>query len=235
MKIKRLEYKGILFDCREGFSDEKTFNEVVINKTYERPKLGFKIEAGESWIDLGGNVGAFAVMALNKGIKFLDIYEPDPFNCKMIERNLLINGFGNFNIHQKAVVANNLKKMKMYVGNKNQTWRNSLYKNWGNQKFNVDCINYKKVISPNICLKMDIEGAEIPILKAILKNELPKKMVFEWSFDINPIMSDYQKVLDKIKPEYKTLFNYRNSFYNSADYKMPSYIFPKCDNVFCIK
>ena len=38
-------------------------------------------------MDCGGNVGAFALLCLSKGAK-VDIYEPDPFCCKMIEKNL---------------------------------------------------------------------------------------------------------------------------------------------------
>lgn len=233
--IKTLRHNDVVFKCRDGYSDEKTFKEVIVGKTYEKPKLGFKIEKNENWIDLGGNVGAFAVDVISKGVNFVDIFEPDPFNCKMIERNLKANNFTNFNIHQKAVVSNDMKKMKMFVGNDKQTWRNSLYKNWGNQSFNVDCVHYSDVIKPNNCVKMDIEGSEIPILEAMKINELPYKMVFEWSFDIEPQMKRYRNVIDKLKPKYKTLFNYSKSIYKLPDYKLPSNIFPKCDNIYCIK
>ena len=130
MKIKKLEHKGLILNARVGTSDEKTFDEVIVRNVYE--KRYFKIQHGEHWIDLGGNVGAFALNAISKGAT-VDIYEPDPFNCKMIEKNLRANNF-DANIFQKAVVGNDLKKMTMYVGNNMQVWRNSLYKNWGNQK-----------------------------------------------------------------------------------------------------
>jgi len=130
VKVKELNHNGIIFLAREGFSDEKTFNEVVVRNTYE--KSYFKIQKGEHWIDLGGNVGAFSLNALSKGAT-VDVYEPDPFNCKMIERNLKVNNF-DANIIQKAVVSTNQKRMTMYVGNNMQVWRNSLYKNWGFQE-----------------------------------------------------------------------------------------------------
>lgn len=235
MKRTIENYKGLKFECRQGFSDKKTFDEVIVGNTYEKKKLGFTIDRGERWIDLGGNVGAFAVKAISNGVKFVDIYEPDPFNCKAIEKNMKLNDFTNFNIHQKAVVANGMKRMKMYVGNDMQTWRNSLYKNWGNQSFNVDCVHFEEVIKPQFCVKMDIEGAEIPILESIELNQLPKKMVFEWSFDIEPVMGRYKKVIDKLRPCYKTLYKHSNQFYNLPDYKLPKNVMPKCDNIYCIK
>jgi FkbM family methyltransferase len=235
MKVGILEHEGIKFEYRQGFSDKKTFEEVIVGNTYEKPRLGFIIEEGEHWVDLGGNVGAFALKALSSGASFVDIYEPDPFNCKMIERNMAINNFKNFKVHQKAVVSSDVKKMKMYVGNDMQTWRNSLYKDWGNQSFNVECVHYLDVIKTSSCVKMDIEGAEIPILEDIEVCDLPRKMVFEWSFDVNPVMSKYKGVIDKLRPEYKRIFNYSNSFYKTVDYKLPGYIFPKCDNVYCAR
>ena len=111
MIIKQKTHKGIKFLVREGTSDEKTFNEVIVNNTYQ--KKDFKIKKGEHWIDLGGNVGSFAVLALSKGAT-VDIYEPDPFSCKMIEKNLKVNDY-DANIYQKAVVANHKKKITMSI------------------------------------------------------------------------------------------------------------------------
>lgn len=227
-KTEIFQHKRIKFIHRNGTSDKKTFDEVIVRNVYE--KKIFKINKGEHWIDLGGNVGAFALNAISKGAT-VDIYEPDPLNCKMIEKNLKINNF-NANIFNKAVVAGEQKKMTMYVGNNMQTWRNSLYKNWGNQKFTVDCINFEQVIKSDSIVKMDIEGAEMAILEAM--KIYPKKMVFEWSFDIDGRIKRYKDVIDKMKKNYSKL-KYSKQFYNMVDYKLPNYIFPQCDNIYCIK
>lgn len=225
MKITELNHNGITFLAREGYSDEKTFNEVIVGNTYE--KKYFKILQGEHWIDLGGNVGAFGLQALSKGAT-VDIYEPDPFNCKMIERNLKANNF-DANIIQKAVVSTDMKRMTMYVGNNKQVWRNSLYKNWGNQKFTVDCIHFSEVFkNPTDCCKMDIEGAEMPILEAM--DSMPKKMVFEWSFDVDESLTRYREIVKRMSvfyPEVKAP-SYSN------DYVMwQKSWFPACANVYC--
>lgn len=224
MIIKQKTHKGIKFLVREGTSDEKTFNEVIVNNTYQ--KKDFKIKKGEHWIDLGGNVGSFAVLALSKGAT-VDIYEPDPFSCKMIEKNLKVNDY-DANIYQKAVVANDKKKMTMYVGNNMNVWRNSLYKNWGNEKFTIDCVHYENVITKDSIVKMDIEGAEMAILESM--QEFPKKMVYEWSFDIDPSLTRYREILKKMKKRYKSI---RGTEFNLDFVEWQKSWFPPCANVYC--
>ena len=224
MIIKQKTHKGIKFLVREGTSDEKTFNEVIVNNTYQ--KKDFKIKKGEHWIDLGGNVGSFAVLALSKGAT-VDIYEPDPFSCKMIEKNLKVNDY-DANIYQKAVVANDKKKMIMYVGNNMNVWRNSLYKNWGNEKFTIDCVHYENVITKDSIVKMDIEVAEMAILESM--QEFPKKMVYEWSFDIDPSLTRYREILKKMKKRYKSI---RGTEFNLDFVEWQKSWFPPCANVYC--
>lgn len=228
MKKIKLSHNNIQFISRVGTSDEKTFKEVIVDNTYE--KRYFKIQKGEKWIDLGGNVGAFALLAISKGAE-VDIYEPDPFNCKMIEENLKLNNY-DANIFNKAVVANDEKKMKMYVGNNMQVWRNSLYKNWGNQSFNVDCVHFSDVLNnTDLCCKMDIEGAEMPILEGM--NVFPKKMVFEWSFDIDGSINRYKKIIDKLNSSYNNLIEKDKRFYNLPDYIVPNRFIVKANNIYC--
>lgn len=224
MQIEKFKHKEINFLARSGTSDKKTFDEVIIRNVYE--KRYFKINSGEHWLDLGGNVGAFALNVLNKGSS-VDIYEPDPFNCRMIEKNLKANNY-NANIHQKAIVATTRKKMVMYVGNNMQVWRNSLYKNWGNQKFNVDCIHFEEVIKTDSLVKMDIEGAEMDILENLAI--YPKRMVFEWSFDVDESLTRYRNIVKKLKKVYK---NVKAPNYNDAYVIWQKSWFPPCANVYC--
>jgi hypothetical protein len=61
------------------------FDEVLGNEVYLKKSM--TIQAGETWMDCGGNVGAFTLLACSKGAK-VTVYEPDPFNCEMIKKNL---------------------------------------------------------------------------------------------------------------------------------------------------
>lgn len=120
----------------------------------------------------------------------------------------------------------------MYVGNNMQVWRNSLYKNWGNQKFTVPCIHYSEVFKNETdCCKMDIEGAEMPILEAM--NLFPRKMVFEWSFDIDGRIERYKNTIDNLKKNYTNLVEQDKRFYNLSDYIVPSRFIVKANNIYC--
>ena len=83
MILRKTEIKNIKYYYREGFSDQKTFEEVIGNDTYQ--KKGMEIAPGEHWMDCGGNVGAFTLLACSKGAQ-VTVYEPDPFNCEMLEK-----------------------------------------------------------------------------------------------------------------------------------------------------
>lgn len=57
MKLSKGEIKGIKFYYRDGMSDLKTFEEVLNNEVYLKKSM--TIQSGETWMDCGGNVGAF--------------------------------------------------------------------------------------------------------------------------------------------------------------------------------
>jgi FkbM family methyltransferase len=140
MILKQAEVKGIKYFYREGFSDQKTFEEVIGNDTYQ--KKGFKILPDENWMDCGGNVGAFTLLACSKGAN-VTVYEPDPFNCEMLEKNLKLNGF-KATIKQAALVHNDTKEIILFIGNNNNVWRNSIIKKWNNKGIKVPCLNFNE-------------------------------------------------------------------------------------------
>ena len=83
MKLEQAQIKGVKFWHRPGFSDLKTFEEVIGRSVYQ--KRGMTILPGERWMDCGGNVGAFTLMACSLGADVVT-YEPDPYNCEMIAK-----------------------------------------------------------------------------------------------------------------------------------------------------
>jgi FkbM family methyltransferase len=226
--MKESEINGIKFFHRENTSDYKTFEEVIQRDVYR--KKGMTIRRGEHWIDCGGNVGAFTLLACSLGAK-VTVFEPDPNNCKMIEKNLLLNNF-DAEIVMAGLVHNDIKKANLYVGNNGNVWRNSMYKNWNGKGLKVDCLNFDEVVPDGVCLKMDIEGAEMPILEKT--NRRFKKMVFEWSFDIDGSLPRFWNVMDKLNKNYKVADIGNTARYKTKDYDVwQKSWFPACTNVFC--
>jgi len=230
MKLNQSELDGIQFYYREGFSDLKTFEEVIGRKTYL--KKGMTISPKENWGDCGGNVGAFALLACSMGAK-VTIYEPDPYNCKMIEKNLKINDF-DAEIKQAALVHDDTKEIILFIGNNNNVWRNSIVKKWNNKGIKVPCLNFDQEAENFDCCKMDIEGAEMLILEKT--NKVFDKLVYEWSFDIDPSLPRFWDIIEKQQKMYKEIKNIGNTAkFISRDYEVwQDSWFPACTNVYAL-
>lgn len=228
MIVKQAECKGIKYHYREGFSDKKTFDEVIINDTYQ--KKGLKILPDEHWMDCGGNVGAFTLLACSKGAN-VTVYEPDPYNCEMIEKNLKLNNFKAV-IKQAALVHNETKEIILFIGNNNNVWRNSIVKKWNNKGIKVPCLNFNdEAVAFNFC-KMDIEGAEMLILENY--SHIFNKLVFEWSFDIDPSLPRFWSIVEKLQIDYKVASVGNTAKFISRDYNLwQKSWFPACINVYC--
>ena len=192
MKLEKGEIGGIKFFYREGFSDAKTFIEVLKQDCYQ--KKGMTIKANESWLDCGGNVGAFSLLAASKGASVIT-YEPDPYNCELIEKNAKLNGFQNaITVKQAALVHDFRKDTTLSIAQNGNVWRNTIMKKKSNKAIKVPCLNFdEQAVLADNC-KMDIEGAEIPILTHT-KSDF-NKLVYEWSFDIDPMLPKIWKVID---------------------------------------
>lgn len=226
--IKKDEINGVKFYYRTGSSDYKCFDEVVKRNAYQSKKM--QITKGEHWIDCGGNVGAFTLLACSKGA-YVTVYEPDPYSCEMIEKNLKLNNF-NANVHCKGLVHNDTKRTNLYIGNNGNVWRNSMLKNWNGKKIQVDCVNFDEVVGHHNCVKMDVEGAEMPILENT--NRIFKKLIFEWSFDIDPNLIRFWNVIDRLKKKHEILNLANKAKYETREYNVwQKSWFPPCVNIFC--
>ena len=238
MKLERGAINGIKFYHRKGFSDLKTLEEVIGHDCYQ--KRGLKIQEGQRWMDCGGNVGAFALLACSKNAS-VEVYEPDPFNCEMIERNLKLNGF-RAKIHQAALVHDDRESAVLFIGNNNNVWRNSLMKKWNDKGLRVPCLNFDEEVKRKgfTSCKMDIEGAEMPILEN--SQVTFDHLVYEWSLDIDPFLPRLWKLLERQIQQYRVEAEWKRLRYFRRDYEFwprgPSGVwlwFPCCTNVFCFK
>jgi len=218
------EKTGLKFYYRPNTSDIKTIIEVVERDVYQ--KKYFQIKANEHWIDLGGNIGAFTLLALSKGAT-VDVYEADNEHCELIKMNLDLNRL-KANIINKAVVHDDTKEITLYIQKNGNTWRNSIIKNWRGGKKTVECININEVLKEGDCCKMDIEGAEMLILENI-KMKL-NKLVFEWSFDVDENIDRYRNVVKKMEllftKVHAGVINEKHNVWRKS-------WFPPCKNVYC--
>jgi hypothetical protein len=202
------------FAVREGSSDIKSVDETWIKKAYQKPKLPFTINAGEKWLDLGANIGAFTCYAALKGC-YVRAYEPQLDNCEMIKENIQLNNVGSkVEIIRAAIVplSQDGKTLNFYESTNPASFRrHTLYGNYLNSstKKNVKitaikALGFNTLIKDGYnCIKMNIEGAEIPILNELNDNMGIKKMVFEYSFDMDKRIKTYVEVIERLQKMFK--------------------------------
>jgi FkbM family methyltransferase len=209
------------FDIRPDTSDEKALREVVEKKGYGR--YHFTPSAGEHWIDLGGNIGAFAVWAAAQDPSItVDCYEADPEMCDIITHNIELNRVdGRVAVYNSAVVADRRRTVTLHCNTaRGNVWRNSIERDWrGGVDITVPAYSIASVLKGAatkaegrpVYMKMDIEGTEMPILEWMLqtkggvRNTL-KGMVFEWSFDVDPSIARFRDVIAGLS----TMYDIRN-------------------------
>ena len=84
-------------------------------------------------------------------------------------------------------------------------YRHTIYPKRGRESVSVKMKSIKNVLNKYTidCIKMDIEGAEIDILEFLKPSDYKKfgikKMVFEYSFDIDNSIPRFMKIMKSLK------------------------------------
>ena len=229
LQLEKHNIGGLDWLVRPDSSDIKSIKEVVMKRSYE--KQGISLNAGESWIDLGANIGAFTVLAASQGCK-VTAYEPDPVSWRITTENLKINGL-EAEVINAAITTTASDNVSFYVNSARKNyWRNSLVKQWrGGKTIKVKTLNFKDCLYTGAHIKMDIEGSEFPILESLDFSKIGN-MVFEWSFDVDPSITRFKQVIQKLRAEYTTV-SYPK-FNETYDEWQPSW-FPPCKTIYCVK
>jgi FkbM family methyltransferase len=131
---------------------------------YDEP--GFVPRRGDIVADIGGNVGAFAMLAASRGARVRS-YEPHPDSFAHLLRN---TAKWQVECHQAAVIAGDADRVRLYVSPRNI--RNSLVGRdvKSGEKLaelvEVPAVALAEVLrGPVDLLKVDIEGGEFELLR----------------------------------------------------------------------
>lgn len=175
--------EGVTAHYRPGTSDEGVLKEVIVRHCYARRRAGFDVMPGEKWLDLGANIGAFALYAKAHGAASVDGYEPDPDCFDILQRNC--KGLGGLRI-QAAVTNRKEKNLPFRKGrDDNDHYRATILQN--NRlpahplgtlpNLHASAIRGRRYDG----VKMDIEGSEFGLIDDEL---IPKcdKLVMEYHF-----------------------------------------------------
>ena len=207
---KRAKQTAMLnFDVRQGTSDIKAVEEVFKNNSYQRKS--FKVEKGDRWIDMGANIGAFSVMANAISGNPVVSFEADETNAQITAHNIKTNGFSP-DVKRAAVMPNDHpgSTVTFYVSHRPMALRrHSIYQPKKDfQAMTIpamrfsDCVEYGRSRIGADCIKFNIEGVEIPIIRSLdFESSIVgiKKIVLEWSFDKEPKMAVLHETLARLR------------------------------------
>ncbi|MGC3997490.1 MAG: FkbM family methyltransferase [Anaeromyxobacter sp.] len=140
---------------------------------------GFTIDRGEHWLDLGANIGAFALHCQLRGAT-ADCYEPDPDCFTLLAKNA-----AGFALHQCAVSDRDERALLFHKStNPLNHWRATMLDVPGLATHPFGALpnmHARDLGGAYDGIKMDIEGAEAGLLDGDLLPDA-EKLVFEYHF-----------------------------------------------------
>src|SRR5690606_3536372 len=168
-------------------------NEIVHKNEYTPPELPIGPE--DVVVDIGANVGVFAVMAAKRTRGPVLAFEPFPENFRYLERNARANGLTHLRAFRQAV-ADQVGTTRLYVGD--MAGGNSLIDH--NIKGRLeDFIEVPVTTLRAICedhgleridfLKVDCEGAEGMIFRSVEPETLARigRIAIEFHDNVSPL------------------------------------------------
>jgi FkbM family methyltransferase len=191
-----IKIEGVTFFVR-GKVDADVCREVCERRCYEKPRLGFLIQPGERWLDLGANVGAFAVWAEKQRGATVYGYEACEENASVARRNLLANGCRSvvetaFVTHKDAGVTS--------MNFKPETPSRSSTRSGGVQRFvkNRSLASLVRQHKPH-GIKIDIEGGEFELLDHGFPLDGVRAVALEYHFRFDKSYANARRRLMKLK------------------------------------
>lgn len=231
---QQFQVEQLIIYYRPETSDAGIIKEVLNRNVYQKQKIGFLIQSSDIWLDLGSNIGIFALFVLSVGGQVICV-EPEQENCFFIHKNLSTNFKHGYTILPVAIdIEQGIGQLYLCKGDYNKS-RHTLYKKRGRKSIPIDKFTLEDFLLeyPNInAIKMDIEGTEIDILENIDWNHFSQiqKLVFEYSFDIDSSIPRFLKIISRLQSAFKTV-HYTKVKSNELYYTY----YPPCTNVYCIR
>lgn len=134
------------------------------------------LKKGDRVIDIGGNVGYYALLAakLVGDSGRVATFEPSGRIFRQLEKNILENNFLNI-IPFNNAVSNKAESVKLYYGGDSEQGNSSFFSNNINAEYEiVECVTFQEIVK-NFDLKgvkiikIDVEGAEPLVLESLLE------------------------------------------------------------------
>lgn len=223
LKILRAVRLSINFTVKSGMMKSAKWNSLIpdsryILGTYE-PNLALviknEVEQGKRLIDIGANAGYFSLLASKYGNKQLThiAVEPMPENIHFLKQHIKINLADNIEIYQLAISD---KIGEIEFSNSGNLAANTYKKE--SSMFKDDTIVVKTIdlntfalknkLDSNCFIKIDVEGAELDVLKGgleFLKQHKPTLLLATHDCHVKDVKKDCLDLITSIGYKYQVL------------------------------
>lgn len=196
--MKRARFGLVQAYYREGTSDERVLTEVCVRGTYRKRDADFDVLPNETWLDLGANIGAFALYCKVRGASAV-CYEPDKDCFQVLQCNVPVFECINKGVAVKSGVVDWWHSQSKTDHSRGTFVPSSKSVRSGS----VDVIALDTTATYD-GIKMDVEGAEGAILDEWV---LPRaeKLVVEYHSSRDTSVGNFKRRLDALKKRYKVV------------------------------
>jgi FkbM family methyltransferase len=173
-----------------------TFDNYTTGNIYER--LGCTVEKGDTIVDVGANIGAFANYAYHKGAEKIYCFEPADIAFECLVRNKP-EGAETF----KSAVGNRYGMVKITLPSADDTMSGSSFIDKGVSNYcpiiPIDFLFSQGVLEKIDFLKIDCEGAELDVIDGISEENLAKISKIALEFHANYLTEeDSEKIIQRL-------------------------------------
>jgi FkbM family methyltransferase len=148
----------------------------------------------DTWLDVGGHLGLFALRMAKQFPKIQKVvsYEALPHNVSFALENIKLNGLEDrCEFVQEAIVPDNSETIDFFISS--DSGKHSIIPVKGRDVITVPATNINDVfakVKPT-AIKMDVEGAEYSLIKAVKDWSNIRVCIIEWHFNsMRPLKKD---------------------------------------------
>jgi FkbM family methyltransferase len=147
----------------------------------------------DTWLDIGGHIGLFAIRMARQFPKIKEVisYEALPHNASFALENIKVNSVeSNCSVVQKAIVPGAEDTIDFFISN--DSGKHSILPIRGREILHVPAININDAINEHgaTAIKMDVEGAEYELIKAVTDWSKVRVIIIEYHFMYKPLKTN---------------------------------------------
>ena len=221
----KTQYGDFKFYVRKGLNEVKYNVGTNISKSpksgeyikpFSSPSYGPALDINtalnleDTWLDIGGHLGFFAIRMARQfpNIKKVISYEALPHNVSFALENIKLNNLDQVcSVVQKAIVPGHEESIDFFISS--DSGKHSILPINGREIIQVPAININEAIRETgaTAIKMDVEGAEYELIKAITDWSNIRMVIVEYHFMYKPLKENRVQKFQEIMAILSKHFN----------------------------